>query len=229
MLGKWNLLKQEPTLNELLIVLDSARQDARHSEMVTQTRLYNFLFGDSIVILAWATIFVASNRPHYAALVLLMLAFLSFILAVLYGILGNRGDKFIRMQFRVISNIEAKIPKHLRTTRHTVMLQRGEPYDDSDENPIELSWIEKSTVVGHHLLWLVPYSFAVVSAVLFYISFDPLPNRPLPLASASHLLYTPPLRSGCGRGRPLRPMPDVRRPGDPRQASGTPRPARPAA
>lgn len=102
-----------------------------------------------------------------------MLASLSVSLGLLYGVLGQRGAKFVEMHYRVISNLEAKLPEHLRTTGYVVNLQRGLYADESGEAPIRLSRIEQARITSHHLLWLVPYSFAVVSVVLIFLS---LPN-----------------------------------------------------
>lgn len=80
-------VEEDPAkIDRILRLLDSSRGGTRHAEIVTQTRLYNFLFCDSILILSWATVFSSSpeNRTH----VLIILSGLSLLLSAAYAVLG---------------------------------------------------------------------------------------------------------------------------------------------
>ena len=164
--------EQNTEINKISSILDSSRAGTRHAEMVTQTRLYNFLFCDSILILAWATVFSSSdgNRSH----VLVILSALSFILSVVYAVLGHRGDAFIKMHYDVDASLESRLPEEFQLTKYVMTLQQGRVYVCTAPNRIDDSiqipkW-EIIPLISSHLLVAVPTSLAFVSLFLLAVS-----------------------------------------------------------
>src|SRR5712692_9363567 len=113
--------------SQIFSALNLAREDTRHAETVTQTRMYNFLFCDSILILSWVTVFVASpqSAPPSRPYALVALAGLSLFLSIAYAIFGWGATKFIRMHYDLSLVLESQLPQPLWTADPIVALQRG--------------------------------------------------------------------------------------------------------
>jgi hypothetical protein len=164
--------KSDLEVDRVLSVLESSRGGTRHAEIVTQTRLYNFLFCDSILILAWATVFssdfVQGARTH----VLVMLSGVSFLLGVAYAFLGHRACAFLRMHYDVDAYLETFVPVDFRLTTLTAGLQQKGIYICKAPNALGEEvrlWKLEKTVSGHFLI-AVPASLASASMFLLVVS-----------------------------------------------------------
>jgi hypothetical protein len=71
--------------NLVMPLIDSAIRAYQHAEAIVQSRLYNFLFADSILLLSWAAVFAAASPRVGKQLVLAALALLSTLLSMLWG------------------------------------------------------------------------------------------------------------------------------------------------
>jgi tryptophan-rich sensory protein len=80
----------EPTSKDIWQAVSVASAFVRHAETIAQTRFNNYLVADSLLLLAWATIF-AGQRSGYSQLVLIVLAALSAVLSLFWIILGTRA------------------------------------------------------------------------------------------------------------------------------------------
>jgi hypothetical protein len=157
----------------VLFALGQAREDTRHAENVTQSRMYNFLCCNSILVLSWATVFVASPQPAQAGrpYVLIALATLSLLLGILYARFGSGAAKFIQMHYDLSLILEAKLPKALWTATPIVALQHGTAYEcKSDYQQGKIIPGQHQGIHTGHMLVAVPILFAILSAVLFVSS-----------------------------------------------------------
>lgn len=78
-----------------------------HAETISWNRFYNFLMFNTILILAWSTIYVAQPRPAVAAAVLGTMALLGAVSGVAMAGLGVRGRKFLDEYVELAEKIEA--------------------------------------------------------------------------------------------------------------------------
>ena len=85
-----------PTLVQLII----------HAESVSWNRFYNFLVFSSILVLAWAAVWV-SDVPQLKPLILAAISLLGAVSGVFWAALGYRGRTFLFEYVKMASEIEA--------------------------------------------------------------------------------------------------------------------------
>jgi hypothetical protein len=78
-----------------------------HAEATSWNRFYNFLMFNTILILAWSTIYVAQTRPSGAAAILATMAALGALSGIAMAALGVRGRKFLDEYVGLAVKIEA--------------------------------------------------------------------------------------------------------------------------
>jgi hypothetical protein len=78
-----------------------------HAENISWTRFYNFLMFNTILILAWATIYAPQTRPGMARFVLAIMCVLGGISGVAWAGLGCRGRKFLDEYINLAVKFEA--------------------------------------------------------------------------------------------------------------------------
>jgi len=78
-----------------------------HAEATSWNRFYNFLMFNTILILAWSTIYVAQNRPAGAAAILATMTVLGAVSGIAMAALGVRGRKFLDEYVDLAVKIEA--------------------------------------------------------------------------------------------------------------------------
>jgi hypothetical protein len=66
-----------------------------HAETITWNRFNNFLVGNTILVLAWATIFASDNFLNGKTFILAALCILGAISGPFWAALGERGRKFL--------------------------------------------------------------------------------------------------------------------------------------
>ena len=111
--------------SQLLTLLDIAIREYQHAEIIVQARLSNFLFANSILLVAWATIFAGSETAR-RPLVLMALAVLSAVLGILWTVMGLRHRKFLFVHSEIIETVENKLPEEFRLHGPVTKLQAGE-------------------------------------------------------------------------------------------------------
>ncbi len=66
-----------------------------HAESITWNRFYNYLTGNSILVLAWATIFSSDQRRILRSLVMVGICLLGGLSGLAWAGLGKRGRAFL--------------------------------------------------------------------------------------------------------------------------------------
>ncbi len=173
--SKKNSTENQCSESQIFFALDLAREDTRHAENVTQTRMYNFLFCDSILILSWVTVFVASpqSAPPSRPYALVALAVLSLFLSIAYALFGRGATKFIRMHYDISLVLESQLPQPLWTADPIVALQRGKEYickSKYQNGEIIRGPRPRAKLHTGYMLTAVPISFALLSIVLVVLS-----------------------------------------------------------
>jgi hypothetical protein len=173
---------QEPTAPQpqsstpdavLVNLVDLAVREYQHAESIVQSRLYNFLFADSILILSWAALFSASPRPAGARWVLGSLALLSTLLSFFWTLMGWRHRKFLYLHTHIVRSLEDKLTAGLRVHDLITQLQEGSGVQvgmKGRQHTLQLSNIELFAR-SRNLGVLAPFCLMVVSTVLLGASF----------------------------------------------------------
>jgi hypothetical protein len=165
---------------EFVHVLNIATEGYRYMEEIGQHRLHNFLVGDTILLLGWATLFEIGNRPdggHRAerGIVLVILATLSALLSFLWTILGLRERKFLELQMHLVCNLEKILVGRsgdatLKGTSLIKRLQEGKPVHlPNSDKTLKLSWAQ-CRMKSRNLAVYAPFAFGVASLLLIGIS-----------------------------------------------------------
>ena len=158
--------EEQPNL-EVLSLLDIAIRGYQHAEAVVQSRLYNFLFADSILLLSWASVY-SGGTSSSKWLVLASLALLSAVLGICWSVLGLRHRKFLFVLTQVIDDIEKRLPLEWRVAERITMLQEGGKVKARGHD-YELNWLEKSAK-SRNLGVVAPLVMAAASLFLLCIS-----------------------------------------------------------
>jgi len=143
----------------------------RHSEIVVQNRLYNFLVADSILILSWATLF-SQTQSTSGVTALTALSVLSLMFSIGYTFFGIRQKKFVDMHLAITDYYEQLTPESIRTIGLGSALIDGQTITviiDGQKDTYRLRFLEKLARSVHFLVWM-PGAFAVVSAILVVVS-----------------------------------------------------------
>ena len=77
-------------------VFSGLLQLAMHAENTSWNRFYNFLMGNSILVLAWATIYVSSTHSVMSMIVMIAICLLGGISGPPWSNLGVRGRESLR-------------------------------------------------------------------------------------------------------------------------------------
>lgn len=138
-----------------------AQEDRRHGEAITQTRLNNFLFSSSILVVAWATVYASEGGVAKYTFVLQILSAANFFLSLAYGFFGIRNKRTLGRHRSIVIQIEKALPKELQTTH---ALERGTPAEGTGAGEQYLG------VSTHDMLWGVPAALLLISVLLFDVS-----------------------------------------------------------
>ena len=88
------------------ILYPSLVQLVIHAETINWNRFYNFLMSNSILILAWATIY-AQQLPDFATTVLVVISVLGLVSCIAAAALGWRGTGYLEKYVDLGVRIEA--------------------------------------------------------------------------------------------------------------------------
>jgi hypothetical protein len=141
----------------------------RHAETIAQTRFNNFLVADSLLLLAWATVFSAEGQRPDSRLVLIVLAALSAVLGLLWMVLGTRQNKFFRLHLTHLVTLEHSLRPSLWIGGPMKDLRDGEPIPIGSEGSLSLQWLERR-ITPTSLIVIGPGVLLVISLILFLVS-----------------------------------------------------------
>jgi hypothetical protein len=170
----------EVGITEMLHSLDIATEGFRHMEEIGQHRLHNFLVGDTILLVGWATLFEIGNRPGAEhgperAIVLVIFAVLSALLSFLWTILGRRERKFLDLQMGIVCDLETMLWDRsklnaLKITDPIRNLQNGEEVSiPCSGKKVELSRTQRIMKSRNLAVW-APFAFGIASLLLIVVS-----------------------------------------------------------
>ena len=124
------------------------------AENVSWNRLYNFLTYNSILVLAWATIYATSfNRICEVLTALISINVLGIIGGVFWGILGKRGRKIVDVHFEQAKELE---PQRI----NPALCKNMHPFSRANEFREKDKWAS-STNICHY----APFAFSVLHAI----------------------------------------------------------------
>lgn len=128
-----------------------------HAESISWNRLYNFLTCNSILLLAWATVYASTSTNPDCRVVLTVFCILGAVSGIVWAELGRRGREYLDHYGNQAKKLEKQanafspdVPEDLWLFQFVV------------EGP----WYGKS----RWILRLVPYMFTVIYCVLFVVS-----------------------------------------------------------
>jgi hypothetical protein len=78
-----------------------------HAETISWSRFYNFLMFNTILILAWATIYVKAPPPYLAGYVMAILCVLGALSGIFWFGLGVRGREFLENYIDLAKKFES--------------------------------------------------------------------------------------------------------------------------
>lgn len=94
---------------DLPLVYDSLRAFYAHEEQERWSSLYNYLMASTILLLAWATVFVATTTLPRRTIVLALLASSGIVLSILWILFGARVNSFVEEYRRVGETLEERL------------------------------------------------------------------------------------------------------------------------
>jgi hypothetical protein len=93
------------------------------AEANSWNRFYVYLVFNSILILAWSTIYSQSNRPRCAAVVMVWMCVVGFASGPVWAWLGYRGRKHHTVFLEAAANIEAGAAANCQVCRRILQLR----------------------------------------------------------------------------------------------------------
>jgi len=103
-----------------------------HTESISWSRLYNFLMGNSILVLAWATIYSSADRGVWTRLVMSAICVLGGFSGPAWAALGSRTRYYVNLHVRQAESLEGDpssweeaIPDELRPFRQGATIRGG--------------------------------------------------------------------------------------------------------
>jgi hypothetical protein len=114
----------------------------QHAETIAQTRFNNYLVADSLLLLAWATLF-SGQGPDSSRLVLIVLAALSAVLSFFWIILGTRQEKFLKLHSTYLVSLEQSLPSSFWIGGPMNDLRDGKQVSINSQSIPRLRWIEQ--------------------------------------------------------------------------------------
>ena len=132
-----------------------------HAESITWNRFNNFLMGNSILVLAWATVFVSTTHSCMTTFVLSAICILGVLSGPAWAALGARGRKYHDKYVALASNMETD------STCWPGELDKHKPFAQTEDirGTLPNRW---ST--SYFLLQAGPWCFAILYIVLLVAS-----------------------------------------------------------
>ena len=132
-----------------------------HSESISWSRFNNLLIINSILILAWATIFASNSSSRLASkIVMVVICALGILSSVAWADLGKRGREYLDAYKNKAKSIE------------TNKKDWWEGCIDNDYKPFHIDKKPKWYSSSRFLVGYGPYFFVVVYGILLIASFS---------------------------------------------------------
>ena len=149
------------SVNELYV---SILNLINYAESTTWTRFYNFLMGNSILILAWATIYISSSKPPMARSVIIAICLIGFFSGIFWAALGYRGRKILDKYIEIGKNVESNLdlwPSYLDNFKLATEMKKIR----DDRNKALFKWSG-----SYFLLPFGPLVFSILYVILLIAS-----------------------------------------------------------
>jgi hypothetical protein len=132
-----------------------------HAETISWNRFYNFLMGNSVLVLAWATIYASQDRSVISSIVLSAICLVGGFSGIVWAQLGRRSRKYVEAYFCQAIDVEknAKWGEGVSDT--------CKPFTRTKDIRDEASWFGTSTFV---LKW-IPLLFTALYLLLIIASW----------------------------------------------------------
>src|SRR5688572_22952405 len=91
----------------LLAAYQAVNQHWSHAEQERWSILYNFLTANTVLLVAWATIYASQN--HTKTIILVVLSFGGVVISILWLTIGARVNSFIKRYGQLGEMVEKKL------------------------------------------------------------------------------------------------------------------------
>jgi hypothetical protein len=141
-------------------------QMVNNAEAISWNRFYNFLMGNSILVLAWATIYAAQERSILTSVVLSAICLLGAGSGMAWAALGKRSREYVEAYFKQALELE-KDPK---TWNEAGIADSWKPFTGTQSIRQKAGWFSTSAFV---LTW-TPRVFSLFYLLLLVASWSRL-------------------------------------------------------
>ncbi len=131
-----------------------------HAETITWNRFSNFLTGNSILVLAWATIYSNKIEELNARLILFAITVVGVLSCPVWAAIGSRGRKYVIAYTDLARKIEESAIWPRKYLDHKIFTRDVQLRES-------LPWREFGS---YFLLIFTPWCFEVLYILLFYVS-----------------------------------------------------------
>ena len=132
-----------------------------HSESISWNRFNNFLIVNSVLVLAWATVFVSDRASSVPGkIVMIFICVFGVLTGISWAGLGRRGRWYVNEYKKRVERIEAE-------TDQAEWWENGIP---ADLRPFQVDKGKGSYDTSSFLVGVGPYVFSAMYVVLFVVS-----------------------------------------------------------
>ena len=154
--------------SQVVAIVDIAIREYQHAEAVVQSRLYNFLFAESILLLSWAAVF-ATNDIKGRRIVLTVLALLATVLGIVWAFVGGRHKAFLQLHTHIVRTLELRLPAAMRIHEPISQLQDGAVLTIDDRKTLAIGPLLRF-FGERNLGTIAPLVMALGAAILLYVA-----------------------------------------------------------
>ena len=133
------------------------------SEQIRWTRFNNFLVVNSILVIAWVTVFsILAGTLEFKSLILSLLCILGIILGVLWAFLGSRSSKYLDKYYEWIIDVE-KDKNFINEIKPFTVIDK-DIRKTIAESPLKIT-------SSKWLVTWIPIAFSLLFIILLFISW----------------------------------------------------------
>jgi hypothetical protein len=134
-----------------------------NAETISWNRFYNFLMFNTILVLAWATVWVSKDASALKAVVLLAICSLGGISGIFWAALGYRGREFLDAYAKMAADLEVD------STAWATDIEKYKPLTKTIELRDSLCYGWAGSRVA---LIAGPLAFTVLYGIMFFVSLS---------------------------------------------------------
>jgi hypothetical protein len=138
-------------------------QMVNNAESISWNRFYNFLMGNSILVLAWATIYASQDRSTLTSIVLSAICLFGASSGIVWAALGKRSREYVETYFKQAIDLE----QDLKTWDEAGISNSWKPFSATQTIRQKASSFSTSVFV---LTWM-PLAFSALYLLLFVASW----------------------------------------------------------